>query len=81
MSARKKALISLGEFIEDAEYGDMSRVPEDEYQTARYIYQIIYTDDRKAWGWFLEDSFDDWEDLKDYLPQQVADDIVTWGIY
>lgn len=80
MTSREKALYGLGQFLEDAEYGN-SRVPEDEYKTADYIYGIIYADDIEAWGDFVVQDYGEWEDLKDYLPSKVADDIVTWGIY
>lgn len=79
MNAREKALHGLGQFLEDAEYN--MDVPEYEYKTADFIYGIIYEDNVKAWGDWVSREYDAWEDLQDYLPQKVADDIVTWGIY
>lgn len=79
MTTREKALSGLAQFLDDAEYN--MNVPEYEYQTANFIYGIIYEDNLRAWGDWVSREFDAWEDLQDYLPRQVVDDIVTWGIY
>lgn len=78
MTDRENALRGLAQFLEEAEY--KMNVPEDEYRTADYLYGIIYEDNKKAWGDFLSRDFYDWEDLQDYLPRQVVDDITLWGI-
>ena len=79
MRDQQDALSGLGRFLERAE-SDLRLLPPHEYRVAEQVYDIIYDDRKDLWGDFLREQYNDWEDLQDYLPIEVLDAIVLWGI-